>query len=56
MSFIPEPWKDERNQEMEIAEELTASEALEPPHGSQGSARTSFLRRYWEKLLTNKHR
>ncbi|MBS3900468.1 MAG: hypothetical protein KGZ54_00405 [Dethiobacter sp.] len=56
MSFVPEPWKHEGKEDMEIAEELSALEALDPPHGSQGSARTSFLRRYWEKLLTNKHR
>ncbi|MBT9138907.1 MAG: hypothetical protein DDT31_01486 [Syntrophomonadaceae bacterium] len=56
MSFIPEPWKHEGNEKMEIAEELTATEALDPPHGSQGAASTSFLRRYWGKLLNNNHR
>jgi len=56
MSFIPEPWKHEGSEDMEIAEELSASEALAPPHGSQGAPRTSFFRRYLEKLLNNKHR
>ncbi|MBS3886174.1 MAG: hypothetical protein KGZ41_03140 [Dethiobacter sp.] len=56
MSFIPEPWKHEGNEDIEIAEELSAPEALDPLHGAQAAARASFFRRYWEKLLTSKHR
>jgi len=56
MSFIPEPWKHEGSEDIEISEELSATEALDPPHGSQGAPRTSLFRRYWEKLLSSKHR
>ena len=53
MSFQPEPWNKEVHQDVEIAEDMSAMEALNPPYEPEGPARTSLFRRYWEKLLSN---
>lgn len=51
MAFYPEPWKKDLNQDVEIAEDMSAMEALDPPYEPEGNAHTSLFRRYWEKLL-----
>lgn len=57
MSFVPEPWKyAEKNEDVEIAEDLSEMEALEPPYEPQGTKNTSLFRRYWERLLQNNQR
>lgn len=54
MSFVPEPWKlESRNEDLEIAEDMSAMEALDPPYEPQGPERTSLFRHYWERLLRN---
>lgn len=53
VSFQPEPWNKEVHQDVEIAEDMSAMEALNPPYEPEGPARTSLFRRYWEKLLSN---
>lgn len=56
MSFIPEPWKQTEYSDVEIAEEMSAMEALDPPYEPEGNTHTSLFRRYWERLLRNNNR
>ncbi len=51
MSFYPEPWKKEKEDDVEIAEDLSAMEALDPQNESADNK--SLFRRFWEKLLNN---
>lgn len=53
MSYFPEPWKHEKEDDVEIAEDMSAMEALDPPYEPAGNKHTSLFRRYWEKLLRN---
>ncbi len=53
MTFHPEPWNHEKNEDVEIAEEMSAMEALDPPFEPSGTKKTSLFRRYWERLLRN---
>ncbi|MGI6659595.1 MAG: hypothetical protein ACOX4N_09375 [Dethiobacteraceae bacterium] len=55
MLFQPEPWKS-GDPDVEIAEEMSAMEALEPPFEPSGPKHESLLRRYWERLVRNYHR
>jgi hypothetical protein len=57
MSFVPEPWKyEEKNEDVEIADDLSEMEALGPPNEPQGKKNSSLFRRYWERLLQNNRR
>lgn len=56
MTFYPEPWNSEKPEDVEIAEDMSAMEALEPPFEPDGKSRSSLFRRYWEKLLRNNRR
>ena len=53
MTFYPEPWNPEKHEDVEIAEDMSAMEALDPPYEPNGKKNTSLFRRYWEKLLRN---
>jgi len=53
MPFVPEPWKREVSEDVEIAEDMSAMEALDPPYEPDGKGHSSLFRRYWEKLLRN---
>ncbi|NLM51232.1 MAG: hypothetical protein GX197_00170 [Firmicutes bacterium] len=56
MSFYPEPWKVEDNPDVEIAEDMSAMEALSPPYEPAGKSHQSLFRRYWERLVRNYNR
>jgi hypothetical protein len=56
MSYIPEPWKRELSDDVEIAEDMSAMEALDPPYEPEGRDRSSLFRRYWERLLGSNNR
>ncbi|MCR3922542.1 MAG: hypothetical protein NUK65_08525 [Firmicutes bacterium] len=56
MSYLPEPWKQEESPDVEIAEDMSAMEALDPPFEPQGPDRDSLFRRYWERLVRNYRR
>lgn len=53
MTYYPEPWNPDTLEDVEIAEEMSAMESLDPPYEPAGNRHTSFFRRYWEKLLRN---
>ena len=54
MTFHHEHWNPEnRNDDVEIAEDMSAMEALDPPYEPAGNKNTSLFRRYWERLLRN---
>jgi len=41
---------------MEIAEDMSAMEALNPPYEPAGQNHESLFRRYWERLVRNYNR
>lgn len=53
MSFFPEPWRQVAEEDVEIANDMSAMEALDPPYEPEGHNRNSLFRRYWERLLRN---
>ncbi|HHU29114.1 MAG: hypothetical protein QM368_04985 [Bacillota bacterium] len=55
MSYFPEPWSDE-NPDVEIAQDMSAMEALDPPFEPAAKQNTSLFRRYWERLVRNRQR
>ncbi|HZK25511.1 MAG TPA: hypothetical protein VFC74_09035 [Oscillospiraceae bacterium] len=55
MSYYPEPWKI-NDPDVEIAEDMSAMEALDPPYEPSGPNQESLLRRYWERLVRGYHR
>ncbi|NLM46371.1 MAG: hypothetical protein GX200_06200 [Firmicutes bacterium] len=57
MAFVPEPWKDRDLPDVEIAEEMSSMEALNPPYEPAGpNKHGSLFRRYWEMLVRNYNR
>ena len=52
MTFYPEPWDTDLN-DVEIARDMSAMEALDPPYEPAERGQTSRFRRYWERLLGN---
>ena len=55
MSFFPEPWNNQ-DSDVEIAEGMSAMEALDPPYEPAGPNYQSLFRRYWERLVRNYRR
>ncbi|HHX75404.1 MAG TPA: hypothetical protein GX699_10925 [Firmicutes bacterium] len=56
MAFIPEPWQEKEFPDVEIAEEMSSMEALNPPYEPAGPKHDSLFRRYWERLVRNYNR
>ena len=50
MSYFPEPWSDE-DPDAEIAQDMSAMEALDPPFEPAVKQNTSLFRRYWKDSL-----
>lgn len=55
MTFHPEPW-DSGKDDTEIAEEMSAMGALDPPYEPDGKSYTALFRHFWERLLRGKSR
>ncbi len=55
MTYYPEPW-DPSQDDVEIAEEMSVMEALDPPFEPDGKSHSSVFRRYWERLLRYRNR